>query len=462
MFPRALAAPPTFEAFWDRSVHDGVARYDVEPAAYAFQSEGFVQAVGVSRAAAEGELELVLHPTALGDGTLANNGWLQELPDPVTKVTWGNTVQVAPETARRLGLVDGDLIDVVVGDRSVTLPVLAQPGTHPRAVAVGLGYGRTHVGPIGNGVGENASRLASRGRVGVGCRVERASGEVVLARTQTYDLQEGRSLARSMDLAEFLEDSHSTEHESHPSMWPRHEYPGLRWAMAIDLGRCTGCSACVVSCQAENNVAIVGVDEVRRSRAMSWIRLDRYYDGPEHPEDTEVRMDWQPMLCQHCENAPCESVCPVYATVHSSEGLKQDVYNRCVGTRYCENNCPFKVRRFNWFNYPREATERLVLNPDVTVRSRGVTESCTFCVQRIHEAKGRARLEGRPLRDAELKTACEQSCPADAIVVGNLNDAESRVAKLARDRRAYRLLTHLNVEPAVRYLARVRNPGRSV
>jgi molybdopterin-containing oxidoreductase family iron-sulfur binding subunit len=226
--------------------------------------------------------------------------------------------------------------------------------------------------------------------------------------------------------------------------------------MAIDLSKCTGCSACVVACRAENNIAIVGPEEVMRKRDMDWIHIDRYYEG----SGDQLRVARQPMLCQHCENAPCETVCPVLASVHSSDGLNQVVYNRCVGTRYCGNNCPFKVRRFNWFDYPRDPTERMVLNPDVVVRSRGISEKCSFCIQRIREAKTRARVEGRPLKDGDVRTACEQSCPADAIVVGDLNDPTSRIAEWAHSNRAYRLLTHLNVEPAVRYLARVRNPGR--
>ncbi len=455
VFPTATS-PQTFDAFWDRSVHDGVASFPVEPEPHPFRPEGLAEALGSGRnPAAGGEFELVLQATALGDGALANNGWLQELPDPVTKVSWGNPAQVAPETARRLGVVDGDMIQIAVGDRTVTVPVAVQPGTHPRAVALGLGYGRTQVGPVGNGVGVDAFPLAAGGLYGASVRVERAAGLVRLAKAQEHDSQEGRGLARSIDLDEWLKGEREEE-EPHRSMWPSHSYPGHRWAMAIDLARCTGCSACVVSCQAENNIPIVGADEVRRRREMQWLRLDRYYEeGP----GGAVEVAWQPMLCQHCENAPCETVCPVLATVHSSEGLNQNIYNRCVGTRYCENNCPFKVRRFNWFEYSRDETERLVLNPDVVVRSRGVTEGCNLCVQRIQDAKGRARAEGRPVLDGEVKTACQQSCPADAIVAGDLNDPDSRIAALVRDSRAYRLLRELNVEPAVRYLARVRNPG---
>jgi molybdopterin-containing oxidoreductase family iron-sulfur binding subunit len=330
-----------------------------------------------------------------------------------------------------------------------------------KGVAIGLGYGRTHTGVIGNGVGENGFLLArGDGRLALahaGVTLEPAGETTALARAQTHDSMENRELVREIDLDDLANELKQQEEGEPASRWPKREYPNHRWAMVIDLSKCTGCSACVVACRAENNITIVGRDEVQRKRDMDWIRIDRYYEG----DADQTRVLRQPMLCQHCENAPCETVCPVLATVHSSDGLNQQVYNRCVGTRYCANNCPFKVRRFNWFDYPRDPTERMVLNPDVVVRSRGVIEKCSFCVQRIREASTRARLEGRPLEDGDVRTACEQSCPANAIAVGDLNDPKSRVAEWARSGRAYRLLSGLNVEPAIRYLARVRNPGRS-
>jgi molybdopterin-containing oxidoreductase family iron-sulfur binding subunit len=245
--------------------------------------------------------------------------------------------------------------------------------------------------------------------------------------------------------------------DSHPlSLWSGHEYKGHRWALAVDLSACTGCSACVVSCQAENNIPSVGRDEVLRGREMHWMRVDRYYQG----DEANPQVVHQPMMCQHCENAPCETVCPVLATVHSSEGLNQQVYNRCVGTRYCANNCPTKVRRFNWFDYEHEdPVERMVLNPDVVVRSRGVMEKCSLCVQRVQEAKATANREGRPLRDGDVQTACQQSCPAKAIHFGDLNDPDSRVAKLAKDGRAFRLLEELNIGSSITYLTKIRNAG---
>ncbi len=466
VFPAAVDAPPTFDEFWERSVHDGFAKVTPAPIESSFRKDGLLSALATwSPVGSANSFEIVLYPpVALRDGSLGNNAWLQELPDPVTKVSWGNVVSIAPSTARTIGVGDGDLVDLRQGDRRLTLPALLQPGMHPRALAVALGRGRTHAGPVGNGVGANAFLLANdlgRARLTrVGVTLEPTGQRVTLPRTQTHESMEGRGLVQEMNFDQLLRGgglavSHTAK-EAPPSMWPRHEYPGRRWAMAIDLSKCTGCEACLVACQAENNVTVVGVEEVRRGREMYWIQIDRYYDGP--PEAPRVLH--QPMLCQHCENAPCETVCPVLAVVHSSEGLTQQVYNRCVGTRYCSNNCPFKIRRFNWFAYPRDATERMVLNPDVTVRSRGVTEKCSFCSQRIEEAKTRARRENRPLEDGDVRPACAQSCPAGAIVFGDINDPKSRVSERVGSSRAYRLLTELNIGPSVRYLARVRNPGK--
>ncbi|MBI4514888.1 MAG: 4Fe-4S dicluster domain-containing protein [Deltaproteobacteria bacterium] len=463
VFKRAADKPADFDEFWERSVRDGVARYAPEPLPAVYQPEA-VSALLASRAPAPAPagLEVVLYsPVALLDGSLANNGWLQELPDPLTKVTWTNTACLAPATAKELGVEDGELVTLAVGGASLKVPAAIQPGTHPRVVAVAVGYGRTHAGPLGSGVGSNAFTLAgSAGRPGAAATIARTGERIELARTQTQDSLGERDLVREFDVRELpgaAQTGHGGDAGGH-SMWSKYEYPGHRWAMAIDLSACTGCSACVVSCQAENNIPIVGVDEVRRGRELHWLRIDRYYAGSAE----EPRVLFQPMTCQQCENAPCETVCPVLATTHTSEGLNAQVYNRCIGTRYCANNCPFKVRRFNWFDYERNATERMVLNPEVVVRSRGVMEKCTFCIQRIEEGKTRARLDGRPLQDGEVQSACQQSCPAGAIVFGDLNDRNSRVAQLAGSGRAYRLLTELNVEPAVRYLARVRDHGRAV
>jgi molybdopterin-containing oxidoreductase family iron-sulfur binding subunit len=429
------------------------------------------------------------------DGRHAHNAWLHELPDPVTKVTWDNYACLSPAAAARLGIEDGDLVRIELGKgasaKSLELPALIQPGQHDSVVAVALGYGRvdterfarigprwvfgrTSVGADGR-VGGNAAPLAllADGLI----RFERSSARIVrtgekheLASTQEHHSlsapqnvaprrAELRPIVQETTLAALVSgiEEHTAKlgHDTHPDLWPDDHPPtGHRWAMAIDLSACTGCSACVVACQAENNIPVVGKDEVRRKREMHWLRVDRYY--ADHGGGVDVA--FQPMMCQHCDTAPCETVCPVLATVHSEEGLNQQIYNRCVGTRYCANNCPYKVRRFNWFDYPREdRLQNLVLNPDVTVRSRGVMEKCTFCVQRIQEAKIEARRKGERLADGAIRTACEQSCPAGAIIFGDLNDPGSRIAKLAASGRAYRVLEEFNFRPAVHYLKLVRN-----
>jgi molybdopterin-containing oxidoreductase family iron-sulfur binding subunit len=432
---------------------------------------------------------LVLYPkVGMLDGRHAHNAWLHELPDPVTKVTWDNYMCISPASAARLEIEDGDIVRVAVADRtpSMELPAFVQPGQHDFCVAIALGYGRTgterfaRVGPPwfearsrAGVVGVNASPL-----VGTTGTTRRYSGrEVTVVKTgrsrQLASTQAHHSLAAPASLASLAgSDSRpvvqevtlaaladaaaaAAPSESEGTLWPPdHEYTGHRWGMAVDLSSCTGCSACVIACQSENNVPVVGQDEVRRNREMHWIRIDRYYSG----SDAEPQVVHQPMMCQHCEQAPCETVCPVLATTHSDEGLNEQVYNRCVGTRYCANNCPYKVRRFNWFDYPHDdRLQNLVFNPNVTVRSRGVMEKCTFCVQRIEESKIEARRIGQPLADGTIKTACQQVCPADAIVFGDLHDPKSRVSMLGESRRAYRVLDELNTRPAVRYLKVVRS-----
>lgn len=417
---------------------------------------------------------LILHPSvAMLDGRHAYNPWLHELPDPITKITWDNCAALSPATAASLGVSDGDIVRI----ESMELPVVVQPGQHDSVIAVALGYGRkaserfANVGPrwidrqptvnAKGRVGENAARflVLENGAMRYerpGVRLSKTGRHTDLAVTQTHHTLEGRDIVQEIALADAGKPPEP--HEPHVELWPPdHPTPGHRWAMAIDLNACTGCSACVVACQVENNTPVVGKDEVRRRREMHWIRIDRYYSGP--PDNVEVA--WQPMMCQQCERAPCETVCPVLATVHSDEGLNQQIYNRCVGTRYCENNCPYKTRRFNWFDYPREdRLANLVLNPDVTVRTRGVMEKCTFCVQRIQEAKIESKHTGTPLQDGDIRTACQQSCPAGAIVFGDLNDPKSRVAQLARDGRQYRVLEELNVGPSVHYLKIVKQGDR--
>jgi MoCo/4Fe-4S cofactor protein with predicted Tat translocation signal len=469
VFPAAPQAG-SFQDFWDEALRRGVVSFtaQAQDAAPAFRTDGLAQVLrGVT--APSGEFELVLYPkVALRDGALANNGWLQELPDPISKATWGNYLCISPSRAAKLGLEDGRVVQVRVGDKVAEVPVLVQAGTHPEALGLAVGYGRTKAGRVANGVGSNGFALAAvvegrvRRTVG-GVKLTPTTDHRPLALTQTHSSMEGRPLVREAELAAFLANPRAGNEEPQGhggghklSLWSGHEYNGHRWGMAVDLSACTGCSACVVSCQAENNIPTVGQDEVLRGREMHWLRIDRYYAGePDSPEVVH-----QPMMCQHCENAPCETVCPVLATVHSSEGLNQQVYNRCVGTRYCANNCPTKVRRFNWFDYKHdEPIERMVLNPDVVVRSRGVMEKCSLCVQRIQEGKAVAKREGRELKDGELRTACQQSCPAQALHFGDLNDPESEVARLTKGGRAYRLLNELNIGPVVTYLTKIRNTG---
>jgi molybdopterin-containing oxidoreductase family iron-sulfur binding subunit len=494
VFPRQ-AKERKFQTFWDRSVHDGYAEVEsIRVRPKPFDLAAAQAALQAPRPAVSGRT-LVLYPkVGLPDASHAYNPWLQELPDPITKTTWDNYACLSPATAAELGVGAGDVIRVEARDPdgragALELPVLVQPGQHDRAVAVALGYGSivserfAGVGPpwlearptVGeNGlVGQNAAALLAweggtlrYARAGV--ELTRTSKKHPLATTQTYDTltlpahlaapgHERRPLVQEIGLSRLTRPAADTpaQADKPADLWPNdHPYPERRWGMVIDLNACTGCSACVIACQAENNVPVVGRDEVRRQREMHWLRIDRYYSGA----GAEVEVAHQPMLCQHCERAPCETVCPVLATVHSAEGLNEQVYNRCVGTRYCANNCPYKVRRFNWFAYAHEDTlQNLALNPDVTVRSRGVMEKCTFCVQRLQEAKIEARRRGEPIRDGEVQTACQQSCPARAIVFGNLSDPASRVARLRDDPRHYHTLAELNIGPAVGYLKVVRN-----
>lgn len=458
----------SFEAFWENSLRDGIVKQPARtPSARAFRSGSLAQ-VPMMKKALEG-LHLALYSkSGIGSGDRANNPWLQEMPDPITTATWDNYLNMSPSTAKKLGLAQGDVVEIAgEGGTKVDLPINIQPGLHADVVAAAIGYGRTAVGKVGNGVGKDVKvfvRVANAGPVFSGNRVvvRKTGRRYQIAITQWHNASENRPIINDLTLAEFKAAPDTANHtDPHlrltpvPTMWPKHEYKGYRWGMAIDLSACTGCGACIIGCQAENNIPVVGRDNVRKSREMHWIRLDRYYSGsPENPD-----VIFQPMLCQHCENAPCETVCPVLATVHDDEGMNSQIYNRCVGTRYCQNNCPYKVRRFNFFDHWKsyEGTMNLAWNPDVTVRTRGIMEKCTFCVQRIREAKDKAKDEGRKVRDGEIKAACQQTCPTDAIVFGNINDPESRVSKLQAEAHAFRSLEVLNTVPAISYLSKVRN-----
>jgi Fe-S-cluster-containing dehydrogenase component len=406
------------------------------------------------------EVELVTE-VALREGRLAHVPWLRELPDPLTRVSWAACVRVAPERAKALGVTDGDLLRVEVGKRAMTLPARVMPGQHPRVLGIPVGYGRRD--GDGPGAFRNAYRLArlEEGRLvarGLPARVARTGGHERLPLMQPQGSAEGRPIVFQVPRPDAKVPE---EHAAAISLWPERNQTSPKWEMVIDLDACTGCSACVVACQAENNLPVVGAEEIANNRDMYWLRIDRYFAGD--PADPDVL--FEPMLCAQCGNAPCETVCPVAATVHSEDGLNQQVYNRCVGTRYCENNCPYKVRRFNWFNHEvKEPVERMVLNPNVVARSRGVMEKCTFCVQRIQGARIEARRGGREdWRGVGGQTACQQTCPASAISFGDAVDPNGPVARLKRSPRAFQVLADLGVRPAVTYLAHVRNrrPGAS-
>ena len=442
-----------------------------------------------------GDVELKLYEsTSLRDGRYANNAYLQELPDPVSKVTWDNYAAINPKFAEELGVGENGRVMIKANGYSVELPALLQPGQAMGTVSVALGYGRTKVGKAGNKVGKNAFPFASlvNGTVQLSAKasISKASGTYELAQTQTHHTIEGRNIIRETTFAKYQQDPNSESgrfSDSHKTydLWNKYEQPGHKWVMAIDLNACTGCGACIVACNVENNVPVVGRDEVRRRRELHWLRIDRYYtiQGEDannekvgytkEKEIAKASLDFenvtvvhQPMLCQHCEHAPCETVCPVLATVHSSEGLNHMAYNRCFGTRYCANNCPYKVRRFNWFNYWNDSRfdnylnnefTQLVLNPDVTTRSRGVMEKCSMCIQRIQGGKLQAKLENRPLRDGEVKMACQAACSANAIIFGDANDPESEVSKALRNERVYYVLEEINVQPNIGYMTKVRN-----
>ena len=475
-----------YQSQWDRSVEAGFVTTQAPSAPVKPFSMALVESALIAGTTPPATgFTLALYPSVgMLEGRHAYNPWLHELPDPIAKVTWDNFASLSPATAAAMGIVDGDIVRMEAGP-ALELPVVVQPGQHDRVIAVALGYGRkaserfAGLGPRWidhrptvnekGRVGENAAAFLAFDHGSLryhrdGARISKTGKRIELALTQTHHTLkvpqqlggEVRPIVQETTAAELAKPPEAPERFE--ELWSDdHPYNGHRWGMSVDLNACTGCSACVIACQVENNTPVVGKDEVRRRREMHWIRIDRYYSGAAD----SVEVAHQPMMCQQCDHAPCETVCPTLATVHSDEGLNQQVYNRCVGTRYCANNCPYKTRRFNWFDYPRQdRPANLVLNPDVTVRTRGVMEKCTFCVQRIQEAKIEAKRLGGPVKDGDIRAACEQACPAGAIVFGDLNDAGSRVARLARDARQYRVLEDLNVGPAVGYLKIVRNRTR--
>jgi MoCo/4Fe-4S cofactor protein with predicted Tat translocation signal len=514
------------EADFNKVLHDGVYSVannsTIELYDYAVIGSELASEINKVNSNSGTGIDLVLYQkTAVKDGRNSNNPWLQEMPDPVSKATWDNYLAIPKSFSETKGIKDGDVVKIKVNNIEVDrLPVLVQPGQANDTVSVAIGYGRNgkaaEKGKFEK-IGKNVYPLApsfngTKQWVVNGVEIEKVSGTYELALTQTHHTIEGRDLLREATEAEYIDNNDAGNNMARPHMytiWEKHEYkrdghPGHYWAMAIDLNACTGCGSCVVACSIENNVPVVGREEVRRRREMHWIRIDRYYafENTQHtdylPEgDSNFEADFitkekglqaidkkdaanganfthyenvkvihQPVMCQHCDQAPCETVCPVLATTHSTEGLNQMTYNRCIGTKYCANNCPFKVRRFNWFRYNdndkfdfffNNDLGKMVINPDVTVRTRGVMEKCSMCVQRIQEGKLKAKRERRTLNDGEIEMACQRTCPTNAIVFGDLNDKESEVSKLYRNKRSYHLLEELNVQTSVKYMTKIRN-----
>ncbi|MFZ1756064.1 MAG: 4Fe-4S dicluster domain-containing protein, partial [Caldilineaceae bacterium] len=450
-----------FEDFWRTSLHSGLVADSGLPALSVEMQLDLSQLSLPSPSGPGLEINFRPDPT-LWDGRFANNGWLQELPKPLTKLTWENAVLISPLTADGLGLTNGDWVAVDYAGRSVEGPVWLLPGHCADAITLHLGHDHTHAGKVGNGAGFNAYalRTAAAPGFGSGASLRKLRSGYVLATTQQHHAMEGRDLIRGGTVAEFAENPHFVEemgsHGEEISLYPKVEY-ATAWGMAVDMSACIGCNACVTACQAENNIPVVGKEEVAKGREMHWIRVDSYFQG----DLLNPQALHQPVMCMHCENAPCEVVCPVAATVHDSDGLNVMVYNRCVGTRYCSNNCPYKVRRFNFLQYTDLESESLALqrNPQVTVRSRGVMEKCTYCVQRISAARIDAKVDGRELADGDVVTACQAACPTQAIVFGDQNDPGSRVARLKASPLNYGLLTELGTSPRTTYLAKLRNPN---
>jgi len=485
-------------------VQDGV--YEIAPSAPETAQPSNIDlntiADSINKNSKAGGNELKLYEkVGIGNGSMANNPWLQELPDAISKATWGNYLAVSIKYAEDNKLKSGEVVTVSANGKSVKVPVLVQPGQARDSFSLAIGYGRTKAGKAGNDIGANAYPFATY-KDGTLCYVAtnvdvKSTGEFdQIAQTQTHHTIMGRPIVQESVLEKYVQDPYAGRHREkihtseglkdpeHVSIWYEHDMVNHHWGMTIDLNSCIGCGACVIACNVENNIPVVGKKEVINRREMHWMRIDRYYSSKEEQVDKHERdlskMEWpeenpevtfQPMLCQQCNHAPCETVCPVAATTHSSEGLNQMAYNRCVGTRYCANNCPYKVRRFNWFKYFENSKfdknlsmnndlGRMVLNPDVTVRSRGVMEKCTFCVQRIQAGKLEARRDKRTVNDGEIVTACAATCPTNAIVFGDLNDKKSKVYEQVADEnkeRAYHVLEEIDTRPNIAYLTKIRN-----
>ena len=460
---RATKPEGDFELFWRRALHDGVvANSAAKPKAVTAKP---VADFGARPAVEAADYEIVIRPDpTIWDGRYANNGWLQELPKPLTKLVWDNAALVSINTARVLGLNNDQVAELTFRGRMIKAPVFIVPGQADGTVVIHQGYGRWRGGQLALDHGFNANELRTTDAPwgAGGLKVGATREKYRLVSTQMQRNVEGRDHVRSASLEQFKENPgifHEGSHHEAGSLSPLWEYDSYKWGMAIDINSCTGCNACVIGCMAENNSPVIGKEQMGVGRNMQWIEVDTYFNAPHEDNPDLVDTYFQPRLCMHCENAPCELVCPVAATVHDAEGLNVMVYNRCVGTRYCGNNCPYKVRHFNYLDYSDQVTPSLKLlnNPDVTVRSRGVMEKCTYCVQRISGARINAKEQNRPIRDGEVQTACQVACPAQAIHFGNLNDKESKVYKIKQSERDYAMLGELNVRPRTTYLARVRN-----
>ena len=458
--------PDDFALNWEKWLADGfIGGTATPPEKPAVRHDQILAAaMQVAPADSSAGLEINIVPDyRVWDGRFANVSWLQELPDPVTKLTWENAALVAPVTARKLGLRQGDRVELGLRGPPAHATVLIAPGHAEDAITASFGYGRRGAGEaLCRGLGFDTSSLRHTDApwFSPGLTVTPVGKRARLAQTQEHHSMEGRLIAATTTVEKLKETGEELAENRAPLLtaYPGPAYPGYRWGMAIDLSRCTGCSSCMVACVAENNIPMVGKEQVALSREMHWLRVDRYFIGDDTGNPGVVV---QPLMCVHCEYAPCEYVCPVNATVHSDEGLNEMIYNRCVGTRYCSNNCPYKVRRFNFFSYTSDYTntEKMAFNPDVTVRARGVMEKCTYCVQRIERARIATRLQDRRIRDGEVLTACQQACPSGAIVFGDLNDANAKVRRLHEDERRYDLLHELGTRPRTAYLARVTNPN---
>lgn len=459
-----------FDRQWRKLLNEGVFKADVFKALSIKVNDKKVNTylkenVVFRKAAATDNLEIVFQESAaIFDGRYANNGWLQEMPHPVSKIAWDNPAFISPNTADKLKLKNEDVVTLKLGGKKMDIPVWILPGHADLSVTLTLGYGRESAGRVGNKVGFNVSKLrqSTAPDFMLGGSLSASGLTYTLANTQDHGSMEGRPIVREATLEEFNQHpnfaAEMVEHPPLESLWEEPKYDeGNQWGMTIDLNACTGCNACMLACQSENNIPVVGKEQVAKGREMSWIRLDRYFSG----DLSDPEVVYQPVACQHCENAPCEQVCPVAATTHDEEGLNVMTYNRCIGTRYCSNNCPYKVRRFNFFNYTNELPElvKMAQNPDVTVRFRGVMEKCTFCTQRITRGKIDAKNQGRELLDGDIQSACQQSCPAEAIQFGNILDPNSKVVESKSSPRNYELLAELNLKTRNTFLAKVRNPN---